>query len=84
MLNDDLLAIDSWAKQWLVNFCPPKTETLIVSNKRNIDDHPPLYLNGQVIKEDTEHKHVGVILDRTHSWHKHIDCIYLRLTKLMY
>ena len=32
-LNEDLLKIDSWSKQWLVTFNPLKTESLLISRK---------------------------------------------------
>ena len=31
--NEDLSVIDDWAKQWLVTFSPPKTKSLLISNK---------------------------------------------------
>ena len=32
-LNEDLLKLDSWSKQWLVTFNPLKTESLLISRK---------------------------------------------------
>ena len=32
-LNEDLLKIYSWSKQWLVTFNPLKTESLLISRK---------------------------------------------------
>ena len=36
-LNHDLTKIQSCADQWLITFSPPKTESLIISNKKNIN-----------------------------------------------
>ena len=41
-LEQDLSAISRWAKTWLVTFSPPKTESLVISNKANLTAHPLL------------------------------------------
>ncbi len=47
-INDDLAAINEWSNQWLVNFSPPKTKSLTISNKKDSDLNPPvLLLKGQ-------------------------------------
>ena len=38
-INSDLATISKWAEQWLVSFCPSKTESLLVSLKKRKD--PP-------------------------------------------
>ena len=43
-LEEDLRAISGWAKTWLVTFSPPKTETLIVSNKCHLESHPTIHM----------------------------------------
>ncbi len=55
ILNDDLNKIHSWAQSWLVTFNPAKTETLLLSRKRNTNNHPTLYMNRTPIKEVTTH-----------------------------
>lgn len=74
-LEEDLNALSSWANTWLVKFSPPKTESLIISNKRHLEEHPPIRMEGSVIQEVTHHKHVGVTLSRNLSWHEHICAI---------
>jgi len=39
-LNDNLTNVKQWADQWLVNFNPNKTKSMLFTNKNNI--HPPL------------------------------------------
>ena len=34
-IDEDLEAINAWSKQWLVNFSPSKTKSLIVSTKQD-------------------------------------------------
>ena len=41
-LNENLTNVQQWADQWLVNFNPSKTKSMLFSNKNNT--HPPLTL----------------------------------------
>ena len=59
-LNIDLSTVSAWAKKWLVNFNPKKTESLLISRKSIKPFHPPLYMNDQIITEVHCHKHLGV------------------------
>ena len=34
-INNDLDAMDTWSKKWLVNFLPTKTKALTISTKRD-------------------------------------------------
>jgi hypothetical protein len=59
LVNADLNEISSWANKWLVDFSPVKTKGIIISNKVNLDDHPPLVFNDHVIDNIKGHKHLG-------------------------
>ena len=72
LIEKDLNELSQWAKTWLVKFRPPKTESLIIYNKTHLEEHPPLGMEGGVLKEVTHHKHVGIILNKDLSRHKHI------------
>ena len=75
-INSDLATINKWAEQWLVSFCPSKTESLLVSLKKRKDLPPPSTFGASVIKEVTAHKHLSVILSSNLSWGSHKeDCI---------
>ena len=82
-INDDLAAVSQWAKRWLVSFSPPKSESLIISNKSRLEEHPPIYMDGRMITEVTHHKHVGVTISRDLSWQKHIGSIVTRSRSLV-
>jgi hypothetical protein len=71
-LNEDLTHIQDWADTWLINFSPPKTEDLLISNKKP-RPHPPLELGAQPIKKVTSHKHLGVHLTSDLSWTTHVE-----------
>jgi hypothetical protein len=72
-LNNDLVNVQNWANQWLINFSPPKTESLTISNKANLNLHPALLLNNFPVKEVQFHKHLGVTFTQSLRWNKHID-----------
>ena len=71
-LNTDLEKISRWAITWLVTFNPTKSESFLVSRKRNRPIHPPLYMQNVQIEEVECHKHLGVCLSYDCSWHQHI------------
>ena len=74
-LNLDLQTIATWAKQWLVDFNPNKTETMIISRKTIKPIHPPLIMNNIILNQVTSHKHLGIYLSNDGTWHVHIGYI---------
>ena len=49
-LNRDLDLISSWAQQWLVTFSPLKTESMLMSYKKDRDFIPDIVFQGEAIK----------------------------------
>lgn len=74
-LNVDLQIIYNWAGIWLVDFHANKTESQIVSRKRNKPAHPPLFMGNTQIKEVSKHKHLGLIFSSDCNWSQHIEYI---------
>jgi hypothetical protein len=72
LINEDLESISQWAKKWLVKFSPPKTEEMIISNKRNKPIHPDLIFDTTPIKRVSTHKHLGVTISHDLTWKHHI------------
>ena len=75
-LNYDLCLISRWAHQWKMSFNPDPTkqaEELLFSNKLSRPSHPPLYFNGIEVKNVSEHKHLGLVLDSKLSFTTHIN-----------
>ena len=81
LVNSDLQALHEWSERWLVTFSPPKTQSLIVSNKSDYNKNPPLTLNQSVIAEVTEHKHLGIVLERNLKWNSQIDSTVTKAMK---
>ena len=50
-LNNVLAAINLWAKNGFFKFNPDKTESLFISTNPNTPPQPPIYFDGQIVKE---------------------------------
>ena len=83
-LNEDLQAISNWSKTWIVSFSPPKTKSMLISNKAFPDVLPPLIFNNHVIENVKQHKHLGVILSSDLKWNKHIESLILSSSNVKY
>jgi hypothetical protein len=59
-INNDLNTIHNWAKSWLVDFNPNKTESLLMSRKNIKPYHPPVKMNNIEIQNVVDHKHLGI------------------------
>lgn len=71
-LNRDLENISKWAQEWLVDFNPNKTCSMIISRKINKILHPPLFMNNIALTETRSHKHLGLTFSDTATWSEHI------------
>ena len=80
-VNADLVSIDNWAKQWLVDFSPTKTKSLTISTKKNADQNPRVYLSGQAIREVDFHLHLGLNIAKNLRWSVHINEICIKARK---
>ncbi len=74
-INSDLETITNWSKKWLVSFNPKKTETLLISRKRDRTAHTPILMDNVNVSEVESHKHLGIYLNNEGTWHQHIDYI---------
>ena len=72
LMNTDLEKIHKWSEDWLVKFNPNKTEQLIISRKAIPNRHPPGIMNNVQIQNVTQHKHLGLIINKTCTWNDHI------------
>ena len=82
ILNHDLQIISVWAKQWLVDFNPHKTEAMLFTLEKNIT--PPLLLLDQTqINFVDHHKHLGITISRGGKWHEHVNTILPSASKIL-
>ena len=80
-INEDLKNIGEWSHQWLVNFSPPKTKSLIISNKHNAHLNPQVQLFGQNIEEVESHVYLGLRFSKNLRWKHHIHDITQKARK---
>ena len=75
LLNTSLQTISDWATAWLVTFNPLKTLAMIISRKHNLVVHPPLFMNGTMIKNTSSHKHLGLTFSHSGTLDEHVKSI---------
>jgi hypothetical protein len=80
-LNRDLNRLSLWADNWLITFNAAKTVYIQVTRKVFPAPKPVLRLNGVVIKEVANHKHLGLIFNQTLTWTDHIDSLISKAAK---
>ena len=74
-LNSDLSKISIWPNNWLADFNPIKTESMLISRKLNKPVNPSLFMQEAQIAEVSSHKYLGLILYNDCTWQQHIDYI---------
>ena len=75
LLNNNLRRVHSWAGIWLVDFNASKTESMLLTRKRNRPIHPNLIMDNTILKEVVTHKHLGLIFSQNCGWQAHIEDI---------
>ena len=63
LLNNNLGRVHSWASVWLVDFNASKTESMLLTRKRNKPIHPDLIMDNTTLNEIETHKHLGLGLN---------------------
>ena len=75
-LNHDLDVIHQWAHQWKLEFNPDPTKQtteVLFSCKKSSPNHPQIMFNGTVVARMNGQKHLGLILDSSLSFKKHLN-----------
>ena len=75
-LNHDLNIIHQWAHQWKMEFNPDPTNQAteaLFSCKKSSVSHMKLTFNGTDVTKVNDRKHLGIILDSTLSFDKHLN-----------
>jgi hypothetical protein len=80
-LNRDLVRLSLWAEKWMITFNAAKTVYIKISRNTFPAPEPILKLNGVVIKETTNHKHLGLTFNKTLTWSDHIDNLVSKASK---
>ena len=75
-VNHDLNIIQLWAHQWKMEFNPDPTKQaaeVLFSCKKSNPNHPQLIFNGTTVTKVNDQKHLGLILDSSLSFEKHLN-----------
>lgn len=60
-----------------------KTESLLISSKRQPTNHPTIHFNGNLIQEVKTHKHLELIISNNGHWDKHIEMILAKASLIL-
>ena len=82
ILNHDLILVSEWARRWLVNFNPNKTEAMLFSYLQGLIN-PTLIFDGVNIKFVSQHKHLGLTLSENMKWKAHIDSVLTSASRMI-
>ena len=72
-INADFCSLADWGKRWHIEFEPSKSNALCVSLKCGVEEHPPLFMNGVLIKESKVLSILGFHFDSRLTWDYMID-----------
>ena len=72
-VSEDLQRVSEWAEMWQVTFRPEKTQSMVVSRKKDLqtNPHPPIMFQGTALEEADNITLLGVTLSNTMSWVPH-------------
>ena len=83
IINHDLRNVSIWAKQWLVDFNPNKTEAVIFSSRKDHGE-PELYFENSRINIVDQHEYLGITLRSSGLWNDHINNTLNAASKIIY
>lgn len=70
--QNDIDQLLVWAIQWCVTYNAPKSDSMLVSRRRN-PSNIQLYFDGQPLQMVQNHKHLGLTLENSGLWNIHVD-----------
>ena len=66
--------VTEWARKWMVNFNPNKTEAMFFRYFQD-QEYPVLVLDNVNVKFVSQHKHLGLTFSENMKWKCHIDSV---------
>jgi len=80
-INQDLQHLHNWSKEWLITFSEIKTKSLLISNKIDANENPPVMMNNTIIEEVSSFTYLGLTFTKNLRWNNHIDKIRIKARK---
>jgi hypothetical protein len=76
-LDEDLQRLHEFGEEWLLEFEPTKSQSLLVSNKgaRGRARHRPLSMGGFTVEEKEQLKALGFVVDSKGNWSQHVQAV---------
>ena len=71
-LQNDLQMIDSWATKWKVKFNLTKSESLLISRKKDMNEFDTYSFQNQHISKVENHTHLSLIWSSDGTWKRHL------------
>ena len=85
-LKRDLSRINKWGLQWKMSLNPDPTkqaQEILFSRKISQRNHPDLFLNNNIVKVTTFHKHLGMIFDSKLRFDENVRSVLKKWVKLL-
>ena len=79
-LNQDLLNLETWSKNWLLSFNPSKTKAIFFSTRKTVDT-PILKFQNCQLDLVSSHKHLGLTFSDDLTWTVYINSIIANAKK---
>ena len=81
-INNILLVIQEWSKQWLVKVSIEKSVSMLISKRNSPTMAVPMLFESAVLQNVSCHKHLGLWLDNKFTWSVHVKQICANIVKL--
>jgi ribonuclease P/MRP protein subunit RPP40 len=79
-LQNDLVALERWEKEWMMEFHPDKCNIMHITKKRTTLKYP-YKLHTHLLTEASDSKYLGININNKMSWNKHIDSVSAKANK---
>ena len=82
IINHDLIMVTEWARKWMVNFNPNKTEAMFFRYFQD-QEYPVLVFDNVNVKFVSQHKHLGLTFSENMKWKCHKDSVLTSASRMI-
>lgn len=73
-----------WCSSNFLELNVKKTKEMVVDYSTSLYDHPPLFVNGEMVERVKEYKYLGTIIDDKFSFNNNVETLYKKVNSIMY